>query len=125
MGERSPLSLMIDRAHLTRQELAVYSGVHRGAILKLEREGEEAYRLPILQLVKLAVCLGCAPVEILPALGKRPSRGILWDRGVFRRKRVGGRRALSSSTGGKVIVDLGASSEAESRAPESSETPGG
>ena len=38
-------------------------------------------------LARVALALGCAPAEIVPELARRPRKGLLYDRGVFKLKR--------------------------------------
>lgn len=38
-------------------------------------------------LLRLCAALGCAPVQLEPMLGLQPRKGLLWDRGVFVKKR--------------------------------------
>ncbi len=84
----SPLVRLLAAGNITRIEVAARSGVNLRAIKALADDGEAAFRLPISTLARVAVALGCAPAELIPALVRRPRSGLLFDRGVFRRKRT-------------------------------------
>jgi len=82
----TPFQRFLAAGQITRIELAARSGVNLRALKTLADDGEAVYRLPVSTLVRVAVALGCAPVELLPELGRRPRRGLLWDRGIFRQE---------------------------------------
>ena len=84
----TPFQRFLAQGQITRIELAARSGVNLRALKVLADDGEAVYRLPVSTVVRVAVALGCAPVELLPELGQRPRRGLLWDRGIFRRERA-------------------------------------
>ncbi len=84
----TPLLRLLLAGNITRIELAARSGVNLRAIKALADDGEAAFRLPISTLARVAVALGCAPAELIPALVRRPRSGLLFDRGVFRRERT-------------------------------------
>ncbi len=89
----TPLVRLLSTGGITRIELSACSGVNLQALKSIADNGEAVYRLPVSTLVRVAVALGCAPVELIPSLGMRPRTGLLWERGVFRLKRVGDRVA--------------------------------
>ena len=84
----TPLLRLLAAGQITRIALAARSGVNLRAIKTLADDGEGVFRLPISTLFRVSIALGCAPVELLPSLGRRSSRGLLWDRGIFRRERT-------------------------------------
>jgi hypothetical protein len=84
----SPLARLLGAGGISRMELGARSGVHLHAISKLVNDSEAVFRLPLSTIVRVAVAMGCSVVELLPSLGKRPRTGLLWERGVFRRKRA-------------------------------------
>ncbi len=55
----------------------------------MARSDERAFNQPIPTLVRIAVALGCSPVELIPSLGMQPRESLFHERGVFRLKRVG------------------------------------
>ena len=83
-GSKSPLSQFLAAGGITRIELAARSGVNLRALKVLSDDGEAVFRLPLSTLLRVSVALGCAPIELLPALGKRASGGLLFERGVIR-----------------------------------------
>ncbi len=62
---------------ITRVELSARSGVCLAAIQRMTRSDQQSFNQPILTLVRVAVALGCAPVELMPSLGMRPRTGLL------------------------------------------------
>ena len=84
----TPFRRFLAQGQITRIELAARSGVNLRALKVLADDDEAVYRLPVSTVVRVAVALGCAPVELLPSLGKRPRQGLLWERGIFRRERT-------------------------------------
>ena len=89
----TPVQRLLDSGGITRVELSARSGVCLAAIQRMARSDDRTFNQPISTLVRVAVALGCAPVELIPSLGMRPRTGLLWERGVFRHKRVGDRVA--------------------------------
>ena len=86
IGAESPLLGLLAAGSITRIELAARSGVNLRAIKAIADDGDAILRLPLSTLLRIAIALGCAPVELLPMLGRRASRGLLYERGVFQRK---------------------------------------
>ena len=74
---------LLAQGPITRIELAARSGVNLRALKVLADDDEAVYRLPVSTVVRVDVALGCAPVELMPNLARRPSSGLLWERGVF------------------------------------------
>ena len=81
----TPLLRLLAAGQITRIALAARSGVNLRAIKTLADDGEAVFRLPISTMFRISVALGCAPVELLPSLGRRASSGLLFESGVFRR----------------------------------------
>jgi len=47
------------------------------------------YRMPIDSLVRVALALGCAPIELMPQLARRPRKGLLHEVGYYRSQHKG------------------------------------
>ena len=86
--DRSPLDRFLEAGGITSVVLSAMSGVHMAAIAKLRADDDRLLNLPLSTLIRVAHCLGVAPVELLPMLGKRPRTGMLWDRGVLKREKA-------------------------------------
>ncbi len=79
----TPLVRLCAAGGITRIELSARSGVDLKTIRPLALGREAAFDQPLSTLVRLAVALGCAPVELCPSLGMRPKTGLLYERGVY------------------------------------------
>ena len=82
MVQLSPLDRFLRAGRITRIELSAASGVNLRALKALFQDGEAVYRLPVGTVVRVAVALGVAPAELVPALARRPRGGLLAERGV-------------------------------------------
>lgn len=72
------------RPAVTNAQLSVFAGVSHEAIRRLRSpDPDEQDRVSLLALRRVALCLGVAPVELLPQLARRPSNGLLRERGVI------------------------------------------
>lgn len=87
-SDRSPLCQMIAATGITRFDIAYVSKLSLKSIGFLARNDEHVYEMRIKSLIRVALALGCAPVELMPELGRRPRRGLLHKAGYYSRKRT-------------------------------------
>ena len=79
-----PLVHMLQAAGLRRIELASCASVDLKTIAKLCRG--DYIGMKVVTLARVSLALGCAPAELVPQLARRPRKGLLYDRGVFKLK---------------------------------------
>ena len=80
-----PLLQLLRASGIRRVEVASAAGVDMKVIHRLCCGDYWGLKLETLARVSLA--LGCAPAEIVPELARRPRKGLLYERGVFKLKR--------------------------------------
>ncbi len=86
-GEASALTRMLAAGNISRIELAARSGCGLHAISKLcKMDPTTVQNLPVHTVCKLAVALGCSPADLVPWLAYSPTKGLLFERGVKKRK---------------------------------------
>ena len=92
-----PMAKMLRAARMRIELVAVEGGFALGTVRRFIRPGDpNLYKSRLDTLLRLSETLGCAPVEILPILGKRPRKmGLLNKAGVipFRRPHDGAKDA--------------------------------
>lgn len=84
----APIVRLLFKAQLTRHDVAYHSRVSIPTIDKLCRDGDAVLGMRLSTIMQISLALGCAPAELIPMLAKRPSKGLLWDRGVYIPKRI-------------------------------------
>ena len=80
-----PLLQLLRVSSIRRVEVASAAGVDLKVVHRLCRGDFLGMKLDT--LVRVALALGYAPAEIVPELARRPRKGLLYDRGVFKLKR--------------------------------------
>lgn len=82
-SERAPINRLMERASLSRMDVAYRAKVSLPTVDKICRDGDEVLRMKLETLLSVSMALGCALCELFPELAQRPDRGLLWERRVF------------------------------------------
>ena len=77
---------LMERAGLSRMDVAYRSKVSLPTIDKMCRDDGWELRMQVGTLLRVSMALGCALAELYPVLAQRPSEGLLWERRVFVRR---------------------------------------
>lgn len=99
-SDRSPLRQMMAATGVSAFDISYVSKLCLKSIGFLLRNDDRVYEMRIKSLVRVALALGCAPVELMPELGRRPRRGLLHKAGYYSRTRAE-KRSLEDSTPSK------------------------
>jgi len=83
----APLVRLMQRASLSRMDVAYRSRVSLPTIDKMCRDDGYILKMQMGTLLKVSMALGCALAELYPVLAQRPSKGLLWERRVYVAKR--------------------------------------
>lgn len=86
MPRESPLAYLLRIGGIRRVDLASRAGMDPATVAPVVRGDARALEKPLSTYIRIAAAMGCSVVELMPELGKRPRSGLLWERGVFRRK---------------------------------------
>lgn len=71
---------MLDSSGLRFIDVASRAGTTMTTVSKIDH-GD--IKMQLESLLRIAVALGCAPVELMPSLARRPRKGLLHERGYY------------------------------------------
>lgn len=83
----SPLTRLLKAASIRRVDVASRAGCSLQSVDVLCRlDPEEIANVRLSTVARVAAALGCAPAELVPWLAQSPRSGLLWERGLRKRK---------------------------------------